>query len=88
MNRIKIIKIMIRLALIIFIIFILYLMFVEPYTKNGNHMITMEECQETYNCDCTYDNGKTCLCTLKKWLIEKEYSCSREIIEDSQIIKE
>lgn len=56
--------------------------------KNGNHMITMEECQETYNCDCTYDNGKTCLCTLKKWLIEKEYSCSREIIEDSQIIKE
>lgn len=51
-------------------------------------MITMEECQETYNCDCTYDNGKTCLCTLKKWLIEKEYSCSREIIEDSQIIKE
>ena len=55
---------------------------------NGSHYITVEECKETYNCDCTYDDGEMCLCTLKKWFTEKEYFCVREDISDNQIIKE
>ena len=88
MKKVRIIKIALWTMLILFIGYILYLMYVEPYTKNGSHYITVEECKETYNCDCTYDDGEMCLCTLKKWFMEKEYFCVREDISDNQIIKE
>lgn len=81
-KKIIIIKVILYLLLVIFLLYILYLMYLQPYTKNGTHLLTKEECDNSYDCKCTPDSETMlwCYCKYKKWFIISKGYCAKEII--------
>ena len=88
MEKNKLIKMCLWILLILFLLWLLFMMFLKEYA-DGYHLIYYDECiNDVYNCTCNNDNGQTCECYRKKLWIEYKGTCDRNLLNDSQIVKQ